>query len=93
MRGPSNALAVAAVEAWPAWRGGCLAILGHKGVGKSHLARAWRRRSTPGRRRARSEPNAAAGRPVLLEDADRGVSTEGLFHLINLAAMRAAACC
>jgi len=29
---------------------------------------------------------AANGRPVLLEDADRGVSTEALFHLINLAA-------
>jgi chromosomal replication initiation ATPase DnaA len=29
---------------------------------------------------------AAAGRPVLLEDVDRGVDPEALFHLINLAA-------
>jgi len=87
VRGPSNAEAVAAVEAWPAWRDGCLALLGPKGVGKSHLARAWATATgalivdphTP-------DVGAAAGRPVLLEDADRGVSTEGLFHLINLAA-------
>jgi chromosomal replication initiation ATPase DnaA len=29
---------------------------------------------------------AAAGRPVVLEDIDRGVPAEALFHLINLAA-------
>ena len=86
-RGPSNAEALAAVEAWPAWRDGCLALVGPKGAGKSHLARAWAEAAgalvldpeTP-------DVIAAAGRPVLLEDADRGVSTEGLFHLINLAA-------
>ncbi len=87
VRGASNADAVAAVEAWPAWRDGCLAIVGPKGAGKSHLARAWAQAhgalvvdpETP-------DLVAAAGRPVLLEDADRGTSTEGLFHLINLAA-------
>lgn len=87
VRGPSNALAVAAVEAWPAWQGGCLAILGHKGVGKSHLAGAWAKAVNAVVVDARNPDLAAAsGRPVLLEDADRGVSTEGLFHLINLAA-------
>jgi chromosomal replication initiation ATPase DnaA len=87
VRGPSNATALAAVEAWPVWPGGCLAILGPKGVGKSHLAQAW---ADAVRAvivdRERPDLEAAAGRPVLLEDADRGVSTEGLFHLINLAA-------
>lgn len=86
-RGPSNADAVAAVQAWPAWRDGCLALVGPKGAGKSHLARAWAEAAgalvfdpeSP-------DVMAAAGRPILLEDADRGVSTEGLFHLINLAA-------
>lgn len=86
VRGPSNAGAVAAVEAWPGWPAGCLAVVGPKGSGKSHLARAWAARTgalilsaeTP-------DVEAAAGRPVLLEDADRGVSTESLFHLINLA--------
>ena len=87
VRGPSNTLAVAAVEAWPNWPGGCLAILGHKGVGKSHLARAWARAVDALVVDPRDPDIAAAtGRPVLLEDADRGVSTEGLFHLINLAA-------
>src|SRR4051812_17205026 len=87
VRGPSNAQAVAAVQAWPGWHNGCLAILGPKGTGKSHLARAWAEavdalvvdRDSP-------DLEAAAGRPVLLEDPDRGVSTEGLFHLINIAA-------
>jgi chromosomal replication initiation ATPase DnaA len=86
-RGPSNADAVAAVQAWPAWRDGCLALVGPEGAGKSHLARAWAQAAgalildpeTP-------DVIAAAGRPVLLEDADQGGATEGLFHLINLAA-------
>lgn len=87
VRGPSNAEAVAAVRAWPAWRDGCLALVGPKGVGKSHLARAWAE-SAHALILDPEAPDvaAAAGRPVLLEDADRGVSTEGLFHLINVAA-------
>jgi len=86
-RGPSNAEALAAVEAWPAWRDGCLALVGPKGAGKSHLARAWAEAAgalvlDP----ATPDVVAASGRPVLLEDADRAASTEALFHLINLAA-------
>lgn len=87
VRGPSNTLAVNAVEAWPAWQGGCLAIVGQKGAGKSHLARAWAARVDALILDPRDpDVGAAPGRPVLLEDADRGASTEGLFHLINLAA-------
>lgn len=87
VRGPSNAAAVAALEAWPGWLGGCLAVVGPKGVGKSHLARAWAHAvGALAVDRAQPDLAAAAGRPVLLEDAQRGVSTEGLFHLINLAA-------
>ena len=89
VRGPSNAEAVAAVEAWPRWRDGCLTLLGPEGAGKSHLAHAWATRAEA----LVADPDgpdldAAAGRPVLLEDADRGVSAEGLFHLINLAAQQ-----
>lgn len=85
-RGASNAEAVAAVEAWPAWRGGCLAMVGPQGAGKSHLARAWAAAAgalvvAP----ELADASVAAGRPVLVEDADRGVSSEALFHLINLA--------
>lgn len=87
VRGPSNAGAADAVRAWPAWRDGCLALIGPKGAGKSHLARAWAETADALTLDPESpDVNAAAGRPVLLEDADRGVSTEGLFHLINLAA-------
>ncbi|MEW5684312.1 MAG: chromosomal replication initiator DnaA [Pseudomonadota bacterium] len=86
-RGPSNADAFAAVRAWPTWPGGCLALVGPSGAGKSHLARAWA--SEVGALtldRLAPDIDAAAGRLVLLEDADRGVADEALFHLVNLAA-------
>lgn len=87
VRGDSNAEALAAVESWPAWRDGCLALIGPQGAGKSHLAHAWAAAADalildP----ATPDVTAAAGRPVLLEDADREAPPEGLFHLINLAA-------
>lgn len=87
VRGPSNAVAVDAVEAWPAWPGGCLALVGPEGSGKSHLALTWARRvGAVVLDGAPTEVGADPGRPVLLEDADRGVGAEALFHLINLAA-------
>lgn len=87
VQGPSNAQAVAALDAWPNWHGGCLVLVGPEGAGKSHLARAWAEavgavvleRSAP-------DIESAAGRPVLLEDVDQGAPDEALFHLINLAA-------
>lgn len=85
--GLSNAAAVADLDAWPAWRGGCLALVGPEGVGKSHLAEAWADKAGAVRL-PREDPDvsAAAGRPALVEDVDRGVSDEALFHLINMAA-------
>ena len=86
VRGPSNAEAFAAVEAWPAWRDGCLALVGPQGSGKSHLAQAWA--NAVGARVIgvdAAEAAAVAGRPVLVEDADGVLPAEGLFHLINLA--------
>jgi len=90
VRGSSNATAFDAVRRWPAWPGGALALVGPKGAGKTHLARAWAEaagavtidRETP-------DLDAAVGRPALLEDADQGVASEPLFHLINLAAREA----
>lgn len=84
--GPSNAAAVAALDAWPAWHGGCLALVGPEGVGKSHLAQAWAAMAGAVQLdREAPDIAAAAGRPALMEDVDRGVSEEALFHLINMA--------
>lgn len=78
----ANAQALAAVEAWPAWPGAILALVGPEGCGKTHLATVWAERAgaTP------YEPGVTGeGRPLLVEDADR-VAGEALFHLINRAA-------
>lgn len=85
--GPSNATAAAAVDAWPAWIGGALAVVGPEGSGKSHLAHAWAMRAQAVvLDRADADVPATAGRAVLIEDVDRGVPDEALFHLINMAA-------
>ncbi|HEX7885209.1 MAG TPA: chromosomal replication initiator DnaA [Phenylobacterium sp.] len=85
--GPSNADALAAVRAWPLWRDGCLALIGPEGAGKSHLARAWAQEADALIvERLGVDFTATAGQPVLLEEAADGVSSEVLFHLINLAA-------
>jgi chromosomal replication initiation ATPase DnaA len=84
--GECNAQATAAIDAWPAWPGGCLVLVGPEGVGKTHLASAWAELSgarTLDRRDVHVD--ARSDRPALLEDVDRGVSEEALFHLINLA--------
>ncbi len=86
-RGPSNIAAAEAIEAWPAWSGGCLALIGPEGSGKSHLARAWAERVGAVVLDIRAPDIAGAeGRPALLEDADRRPSGEAVFHLINMAA-------
>ena len=87
VQGASNALAVAAIDAWPRWAGGCLALVGPQSAGKTHLARAWAVNAHAATLdRLTPDLPAAAGRPVLLEDVDQGVDEESLFHLINLAA-------
>ena len=85
--GACNRQALAVLDAWPRWPGGCLVLVGPAGVGKSHLAQAWAD-AAGAAVLAREAPDlaAAAGRPVLLEDVDRGAPDEALFHLINLAA-------
>ncbi len=84
----SNAEAVRRVEAWPAWHGGALALVGPAGSGKTHLAKMWRARSGAVEIGPDASLEALAGlqgRPVLMEEAGRG-DPETLFHLINMAA-------
>jgi len=85
---PCNKAAVEAVDNWPAWRGGALALVGPAGSGKSHLAAAWalRAQATIVSADVRPEDLAALDGPVLWEDADRAAHGETLFHLINIAA-------
>lgn len=83
-----NAAALRLVDAWPAWHGGCLALTGPPGSGKTHLANAWAARAG-----AAALPEAPSlddlaglrGRPLLLEKSDR-CADDILFHLINMAA-------
>ncbi|HEY1750984.1 MAG TPA: chromosomal replication initiator DnaA [Caulobacteraceae bacterium] len=74
-----------ALDAWPAWHGGCLTLVGPEGSGKSHLAMGWAARAKAKVLRAGcSDVSAAYGAPVLLEDAEQA-DDDTLFHLINMA--------
>ncbi len=76
-----------ALDAWPAWHGGTLALVGPAGAGKTHLARAWAEaaRAVELSDAAReSDLTALHGRPILVEHAD-AADAELLFHLINMA--------
>ena len=71
VHGASNALALAAIDAWPGWAGGCLALVGPQSAGKTHLARAWAENADAVTLdRLSPDVAAAAGRLVLLEDVD-----------------------
>ncbi len=76
-----NEAAVAAVDAWPVWPGGKLAIIGPPGSGKTHLAQIWATRA--GAMTANLANVSGAAAAILVEDADRSVSEELLFHLVN----------
>ena len=86
---PSNAEATKALDAWPAWHAGCLALIGPEGSGKSHLALSWAR--TVGAvvltAKGKADLGSLQGRPVLSEDVDRDRARQDdiLFHLINMA--------
>lgn len=79
----SNQAAVDAIDAWPLWPGGKLALVGPAGSGKTHLAQAWAARTGATTAKAGRIPGAAG--PILAEDADRFVDEELLFHLVNRA--------
>jgi chromosomal replication initiation ATPase DnaA len=81
----TNREALKALDAWPAWHAGCLALVGPEGSGKTHLSHEWAARTRavilhP----ACTDLAEAAGRPVVLEHADQA-HPETLFHLFNMA--------
>lgn len=90
---PSNALAVALIDAWPDWQGGKLVLTGPRGSGKTHLAHVWAARSgaalLPARHITGADIPALATGPVALEDvpsvAGQRVAETAIFHLHNLA--------
>jgi chromosomal replication initiation ATPase DnaA len=90
----ANADAVRAVDAWPAWPGGALALIGPEGCGKSHLAQTWAAAAGAAVIPAKGKVDLGAlrGRPVLYEDADRDRTRrdEILFHLFNMASLAGA---
>jgi chromosomal replication initiation ATPase DnaA len=93
---PANALALAQVDAWPAWPGRRLAVAGPEGSGKTHLAHVWAARSRAQLIGAEELPDldlAAVPEDAAfaVEDADGlfgPVAEEMLFHLCNRLAAR-----
>jgi chromosomal replication initiation ATPase DnaA len=91
LRGPSNAAALALVDAWPDWPHRGMALVGPEGSGKSHLAAIWAQaagaRLVSARALdARDVPSALATGALVVEDIAEGAFEErALFHLLNLA--------
>lgn len=90
---PSNALAVALIDAWPDWPAGKLVLSGPPGSGKSHLVQVWAARSgaqiIAADMLGTVDIEAVAQGPVAVEDvvriAGHGAAETALFHLHNLA--------
>jgi len=90
---PSNAVAVAQIEAWRDWPQRKLVLVGPEGAGKTHLAHVWAAASGAEIIAAADLPGAgiealAAHGAVAVEDADQiagdRAAEEALFHLHNL---------
>ncbi|HEU0222649.1 MAG TPA: chromosomal replication initiator DnaA [Paracoccaceae bacterium] len=89
---PANEAALAAIEAWRDWPGGRLALVGPASAGKSHLAAVWAAEAgaatVPAAELHAGFAPGLAGRPLVLEDADRALPGEAaaeraLLHLVN----------
>ena len=91
LSGPSNAVALALIDAWPGWPHRTVMLTGPEGSGKSHLAAIWAQAAGARLIAARAldeanVPSALATGALVVEDVATGVFEErALFHLLNLA--------
>lgn len=93
---PSNAIALATLDAVDSWPSGKLVLVGPKGAGKTHMAHVFASEHDavilPAADLSGADiPDLAAHRFVVVEDADRiselpdsGAAQDALFHLHNL---------
>ncbi len=90
----SNAQAAALVDSWPDWPHTAAAICGPASSGKSHLAQAWRIRSSAALISGADLDDESVGLlersgALIVEDIDRGIADERvLFHIFNVARER-----
>ncbi len=81
----TNREALRVLDDWPNWHGGCLALVGPEGSGKTHLAHEWAERvAAVAVDPAKRDLEGVRARAVMMDDADRA-DPETLFHLINMA--------
>ncbi|MBT0958606.1 chromosomal replication initiator DnaA [Alphaproteobacteria bacterium KMM 3653] len=90
---PSNAVALAKIDAWERWPDHRMVLIGPAGSGKTHLAHSWARVSGAVFAKPADLPGLiAAPAPCILDDTPEfcqdEAGQEALFHLLN--AMRAA---
>jgi chromosomal replication initiation ATPase DnaA len=86
--GAPNYAALALVERWPDWPQNLVLLSGPEGSGKTHLAHIWAERSggeiLPASRLHEVDAvRFLTGGAGVVEDIDRSVSEQALFHLIN----------
>ena len=82
---PGNAEALAAIDDWRAWPDRRLVLVGPANAGKSHLAAIWAEAANARKVSETADAVGDSASAVLLEDADRRLADEAMFHLLNSA--------
>jgi chromosomal replication initiation ATPase DnaA len=87
--GPCNEAALKLIESWPDWPARAVALIGHEGSGKSHLASIWAKtagaRVISGHALTQSGIPVALATGVLVVEEAPSADERALFHLLNLA--------